>query len=97
MTKNDDLDELNALLNERIPHPGEALGLDAKTRKARQHEQTLRSIAATRLTGQAMKRLHPNDWNRLRRAAVIKINQERGPLPGDPPAANLTSEGEEET
>lgn len=58
--------------------------LDEATRKARAAEQSRRAAVAQGRADSAMRRLHPDDYQRLFAAAKREVVAERGPLPGDP-------------
>lgn len=49
----------------------------------RRSEQARRSARASHLAFAAMRRLYPDVYEDLYRQAVVKVNAECGPLPGD--------------
>jgi hypothetical protein len=57
--------------------------LSEEVRAARIQEQKRRSGIAQSRAKTALTKLHPADWKSLWEQAVLEIDAERGPLPGD--------------
>lgn len=51
--------------------------------RARHKESTWRATNARRLAAEALRRLHPDDYESLTVQARARIDAQRGPLPGD--------------
>jgi hypothetical protein len=58
-------------------------GLSDEIKQERRKEQTRRSVSANQRAMRALCKLHPNDYDELRRQASVVVEAEGGPLPGD--------------